>query len=57
MECADLLSDADVVGDDISVPIIPQRANEFTCSSCFLIHHIGCLATSNGEQLICTDCA
>jgi hypothetical protein len=49
--------DADLVGDEISVSVIPKRANEFTCASCFLIHHISRLATSDGGQLICTDCA
>ena len=48
---------ADLVGEDITVPVIPKRADEFTCSNCFLIHHISRLASSKGGQLICTDCA
>jgi Domain of unknown function (DUF4193) len=57
MERTVVLPDGDLVGDDISMPVIAKRANEFTCSSCFLIHHVSRLATSNGGQLICTDCA
>ncbi len=51
------LAGADLVGEDITVPVIPKRANEFTCSNCFLIQHISRLASPTGAQLICTDCA
>jgi Domain of unknown function (DUF4193) len=51
------LLDADLAGVDITVPVIPKRADEFTCSSCFLIHHVSRLAISKDGQLICTDCA
>lgn len=37
---------ADLIADDITVPIIPKRADEFACSNCFLIQHISRLATS-----------
>jgi len=51
------LACADLVDEDIAVPVIAKRANEFTCSSCFLIHHVSRLASSQGGQLICADCA
>ncbi len=57
MERAVELASADVVGEDVFVPVIPKRADEFTCSSCLLIHHMSRLASSKGGQLICTDCA
>ena len=57
MECAVALASADVIGEDITMPIIPKRADEFTCSSCFLIHHMSRLASSKDGQLMCTDCA
>ena len=57
MECAAALADADVVGEDITMPVIPKRADEFTCSHCFLIHHVSRLANSKDRQLVCTDCA
>ncbi len=47
----------DLIGEEITVPVIPKRADEFTCSNCFLIHHISRLATATGTQQICTDCA
>ncbi len=51
------LGSADVIGEDIFVPIAPKRADEFTCSSCFLIHHMSRLASSKGGRRICADCA
>ncbi len=57
MERAVAPADADFSGDDVSVPIIGKRANEFTCSRCFLIQHVNRLAASGRGQLICIDCA
>ena len=51
------LAGADHVGEDITVPVVPKRADEFTCSSCFLIQHMSRLASAEGGRLICTDCA
>jgi hypothetical protein len=48
-------AEADFVGEDITVPVIPKRADEFTCSSCFLIPHMSRLASSKCGQLLCTD--
>ncbi|ETZ44365.1 hypothetical protein MOKP106_33690 [Mycobacterium avium subsp. hominissuis] len=33
------LPGADLSGEELSVTVIPQRADEFTCSSCFLVQH------------------
>ncbi len=57
MEPAVELASADVIAEDIFVHIIPKRADEFTCSSCFLIHRMSRLASSKGGRRICTDCA
>ncbi len=51
------LASADVNGEEFFVRIAPKRANEFTCSRCFLIHHMSRLANSEGGRRICTDCA
>ena len=51
------LAGADLVGEGITVPVIPKRADEFMCSRCFLIQHMSRLASSKGGRLICTDCA
>jgi Domain of unknown function (DUF4193) len=37
--------------------VIPQQADEFTCSSCFLVHHRSQLAIGRGNQMICAECA
>ena len=51
------LPGADLSGEELSVRVVPKQADEFTCSSCFLVHHRSRLASSAGGQLICTDCA
>lgn len=51
------LPGADLSGEELSVTVIPQRADEFTCSSCFLVQHRSRLRSSNSGVLICADCA
>ncbi|MCW2655442.1 MAG: hypothetical protein JWR32_6418, partial [Mycobacterium sp.] len=51
------LPGADLSGEELSVRVIPKQADEFTCSSCFLVHHRSRLAGANGGVMICTDCA
>ncbi|RZS82969.1 uncharacterized protein DUF4193 [Motilibacter rhizosphaerae] len=51
------LPGADLSNEELSVQVIPRRADEFTCSSCFLVHHQSQLAKEDGNQLICTECA
>jgi Domain of unknown function (DUF4193) len=51
------LPGADLSGEELSVRIIPKRADEFTCSSCFLVQHRSRLASDKDGQLICADCA
>jgi uncharacterized protein DUF4193 len=36
---------------------VPKQADEFTCSSCFLVHHSHRLARQVGDRMICADCA
>lgn len=50
------LPGADLSGEELSVRVIPKQADEFTCSSCFLVHHRSRLASSENGELICTDC-
>jgi len=49
--------DADLSGEELSVSVIPQRSDEFTCSSCFLVHHRSRLARERNGQYLCRDCA
>ncbi|MCV7221507.1 DUF4193 family protein [Mycolicibacterium elephantis] len=51
------LDSSELIADDMIVPVIPKRADEFTCSTCFLIHHISRLATSADGQSTCAECA
>ena len=51
------LPGADLSEEVLSVRVIPKQADEFTCSSCFLVHHRSRLASESGGQLICMDCA
>lgn len=51
------LPGADLSGEELTVRVIPKQADEFTCSSCFLVHHRSRLASNTNGELLCTDCA
>jgi Domain of unknown function (DUF4193) len=51
------LPGADLSGEELTVKVLPRQADEFTCSRCFLVHHRSQLASANGNQLICRECA
>ena len=51
------LPGADLSGEELSVMVIPQRADEFICSSCFLVQHRSRLRTSSSGLPVCADCA
>ncbi|HRD12518.1 MAG TPA: DUF4193 domain-containing protein [Mycobacterium sp.] len=51
------LPGADLSDEELVVRVIPKQADEFTCSSCFLVHHRSRLADASGGAMICTDCA
>jgi hypothetical protein len=51
------LPDADLSGEELAVTVIPRRADEFMCSSCFLVQHRSRLHSSNGGVFVCADCA
>lgn len=51
------LPGADLSHEELSVQVLPRQEDEFTCSSCFLVHHRSQLAANRNGQLICTDCA
>lgn len=50
------LPDADLSGEELTVRVIPKQADEFTCSSCFLVHHHSRLALQSGNRMVCADC-
>ncbi|MFT4127001.1 MAG: DUF4193 domain-containing protein [Gordonia sp. (in: high G+C Gram-positive bacteria)] len=51
------LPGADLSGEELSVRVVPKQADEFTCTSCFLVYHRSRLARANGNMLTCVDCA
>ena len=51
------LPGADLSGEELSVRVLPRQADEFTCSSCFLVHHRSQLAFEKNGQPVCTECA
>ncbi len=50
------LPGADLSSEELSVAVIPQRSDEFTCSCCFLVQHRNRLRSSSGGRQICADC-
>jgi hypothetical protein len=51
------LPGADLSHEELSVQVLPRQSDEFTCSSCFLVHHRSQLAGERGGQPYCRDCA
>ena len=51
------LPGGDLSGEELSVTVIPQRADEFICSSCYLVQHRSRLRTSSSGLPVCADCA
>ena len=47
---------ADLSGEELTMPVIPKRADEFTCTSCFLVLHRSRRASSHSESFVCIDC-
>jgi hypothetical protein len=50
------LPDIDLSGEELTVRVVPKQADEFVCSSCFLVQHHARLALRKDGQQICTDC-
>lgn len=51
-----ILPDMDLSGEELTVRVLPKQADEFTCSSCFLVQHHSRLALQSGDRTICADC-
>ena len=50
------LPGAELVSEELDVEILAQQADEFTCSSCFLVRHRSQVARESGPLLFCRDC-
>ena len=51
------LPGADLSGEVLIMPVIPQQADEFTCTWCFLVQHRSRIAVHTAGRLVCIDCA
>ncbi|MGO8978986.1 MAG: DUF4193 domain-containing protein [Streptosporangiaceae bacterium] len=51
------LPGADLSGEELSITVLPQQADEFTCSSCFLVQHRSRLRSTGSGLPICADCS
>ena len=50
------LPGADLSHEELTVSVVPERVDEFTCASCFLVRHGSQLARQTGGAGYCTDC-
>ena len=48
------LPGADLSHEELAVEVMPRQEDEFTCRSCFLVHHRSQMADE--KKLICRDC-
>ncbi|GAA4662190.1 DUF4193 domain-containing protein [Streptomyces chumphonensis] len=51
------LPGADLSNEELAVRVMPKQQDEFTCMSCFLVHHRSQLAAEKNGHPICRDCA
>ncbi|WP_258805751.1 DUF4193 domain-containing protein [Pseudarthrobacter sp. NS4] len=50
------LPGADLSSAELLVHIVPVQPDEFTCVSCFLVHHRSQLARESDGNKCCTEC-
>mgnify|MGYP006272922413 CR=1 FL=1 len=50
------LPGADLSDESITVFVIPKKADEFTCSRCFLVQHRSQIAKEVKGQPVCKEC-
>ncbi len=49
------LPGADLSDEELLVKVMPKQADEFTCTSCFLVHHRSQMLDE--KKMVCRDCA
>ncbi|MEU6970823.1 DUF4193 domain-containing protein [Kitasatospora aureofaciens] len=51
------LPGADLSNEELTVPVVPPKRDEFVCTVCFTVHHRSQLAglTTDGQP-VCRDC-
>ena len=50
------LPGADLSGEELLVLVVPAQADEFTCSSCFLVRHRSQIAREKDGRFYCKEC-
>lgn len=51
------LPGADLSDEELAVEVIPEQADEFCCSKCFIVHHRSQIAYVDNGMPVCTECA
>lgn len=51
------LPGADLSDESLTVRVLPRQSDEFTCNSCFLVHHRSQLDHEGRNGPICKECA
>lgn len=49
------LPGADLGDEELAIRVVPKQADEFTCQSCWMVHHRSQLVDE--KKMICRDCA
>lgn len=50
------LPGADLSNEELTVRVVPVQTDEFTCMSCFLVHHRSQLAREKDGKKYCSEC-
>ena len=50
------LPGADLSNEELLIQVVPVQADEFTCMSCFLVHHRSQLAREKDGRKYCREC-
>jgi hypothetical protein len=50
------LPGADLTDEELTVTVVPMKADEFRCASCFLVHHRSQRVKSRNGEDICREC-
>ena len=51
------LPGVELADEELTVTVVPMRADEFRCSRCFLVHHRSQRVAAGDGSEICRDCA
>lgn len=46
----------EIIAEELIVQVVPQRKDEFTCNSCFLVRHRSQMAREQDGHAYCIEC-